>query len=67
MTPSLMKYANTVNAIDRANGKKLVRVFKANPSCCPQCRAMNGRTVTVDNPQLCTHPHCRCSITKEYK
>ena len=67
MTPSLLTLSNAVNAIDRSNGKKLVRVFKSNPSCCPQCRAMNGRVVTVDNPSLCTHPHCRCQIAKEYK
>ena len=49
------------------NGKKAVYVFHANPSCCPRCRAMDGRVVQVSNPALITHPACKCSITKEYR
>jgi len=65
MGPSELLLSNAMNRID--SGKKLVRVFRANPSCCLRCRQMDGRVVSVDSPALCTHPHCKCSVVKEYR
>lgn len=52
---------------DQVENRNRVYVFHANAACCPQCRMMDGRVVTVAVPSLISHPHCKCLITEEYR
>ena len=47
--------------------KRLVYVFKANPSCCERCRAMDGKVVSVAEASLISHRGCKCHVVREYR